>query len=47
MTAIPELVELLEIEGSTITIDAVGATENIMNAIHGNGGEFVLQVKKN
>lgn len=47
MAAIPELVELLEIEGSTITIDAVGATENIMNAIHGNGGEFVLQVKKN
>ncbi len=47
MTAIPELVELLEIEGSTITIDAIGATENIMNAIHDNGGEFVLQVKKN
>lgn len=47
MTAIPELVELLEIEGSTITIDAIGATENIMNAIHDNGGEFVIQVKKN
>ncbi len=47
MTAVPELVELLEIEGSTITIDAVGATENIMNAIHDNGGEFVLQVKRN
>lgn len=47
MTAVPELVELLEIEGSTITIDAIGATEPIMNAIRGNGGEFVLQVKKN
>lgn len=47
MTAIPELVELLEIEGSTITIDAIGVTENIMNTIHDNGGEFVLQVKKN
>lgn len=47
MAAVPELVELLEIEGSTVTIDAVGATENIMNAIHANGGEFVLQVKKN
>lgn len=47
MTAVPELVELLEIEGSTITIDAIGATENIMNAVHDNGGEFVLQVKKN
>ena len=47
MTAIPELVELLEIKGSTITIDAIGVTENIMNAIHDNGGEFVIQVKKN
>lgn len=47
MTAVPELVELLEIEGSTVTMDAIGATENIMNAIHDNGGEFVLQVKKN
>lgn len=47
MTAIPELVELLEIEGSTVTTDAIGATENIMNAICDNGGEFVIQVKKN
>lgn len=47
MAAVPELVGLLEIEGSTITMDAIGATENIMNAIHDNGGEFVLQVKKN
>ena len=47
MTAIPELVKLLEIEGSTITIDAIGATETIMNTIRDNGGDFVLQVKKN
>lgn len=38
MTAIPELMELLEIKGSTITIDAIGATGNILNAIHDNGG---------
>lgn len=47
MTAIPALLEMLEIEGSTVTIDAIGATEKIMNAIHDNGGEFVLQIKKN
>ena len=47
MTAIPEMAEILEIEGSTITIDAIGATEKIMEAIHDNGGEFVLQIKKN
>ncbi len=47
MTAIPLLIELLEMKGSTITIDAIGATGNIMNAIHDKEGEFVLQVKKN
>lgn len=47
MTAIPELAEMMEMEGSTVTIDAIGATENIMNAVCNNGGEFVLQVKRN
>ena len=47
MTAIPLLVKQLEMEGSTITIDAIGATGNIMNAIRDSEGEFVLQVKKN
>ena len=46
MTAIPLLVKLLEMKGSTVTIDAIGATANIMNAICDNEGEFVLQVKK-
>lgn len=44
---IPALVEMIDMEGSTVTIDAAGATENIMDAIHGSGGDFVLQVKKN
>lgn len=47
MTAIPQLLERIDIEGSTITIDAIGATGNIMEGIHSNGGEFVLQIKKN
>ena len=47
LAAIPEAIGILEIEGSTVTIDAVGTTEKIMDAIHDNGGEFVLQVKKN
>ena len=47
MTAIPELVEMMEIDGSTVTVDAIGATGNIMDAIHCGGGDFVLQVKKN
>ena len=47
MTAIPELVSMLETEGSLITVDAIGATERIMNAIHNNGADFLLQVKGN
>lgn len=47
MTAIPELIEMLEISGSTITTDAIGATERIMNTICGMDADFVLQVKGN
>lgn len=47
MAAIPALVEMIEMEGSTITIDAIGATENIMNAVCNSGGKFVLQIKRN
>lgn len=47
ITAIPKLVENLNIEGSLITIDAIGTTRGIMEAIHKGGGNFLLQVKKN
>lgn len=47
MTAIPELLMMLEISGSTVTVDAIGATENIMNAVCNGGADFVLQVKGN
>lgn len=44
---IPALMDLIGIDGSVVTIDAVGATENIMDAICNNRGDFVLQVKRN
>lgn len=44
---IPALMDLIGIDGSVVTIDAAGATENIMEAVCNNGGDFVLQVKKN
>lgn len=47
MTAIPELFEILEIRDSTITIDAIGTTNTIMDSICSKGGHFLLQVKKN
>jgi len=46
-TAIPELIEMLEIEGSTVTIDAIGTTGTIMETIEEKNGYFLLQVKKN
>ncbi len=45
MTAIPELLSMLEIEGSIITADAIGAAERIMKEIHDDGADFLLQVK--
>lgn len=44
---IPDFLDILEIAGSIVTIDAIGATVDIMNTICGNGGDFVLQVKDN
>lgn len=47
ITAIPELIEMLDIEGSTVTIDAIGTTGRIMDFIDEKNGYFLLQVKKN
>lgn len=47
MTAIPKLLELLDITGSTVTIDAIGATEAILSMIDEKNGYFVQQIKKN
>ena len=46
ITAIPKLLELLNIRESTVTIDAIGTTSNIMNTIRANGAEYLLTVKK-
>ena len=47
ITAIPELLKLLDIRGSVITIDAIGTQTAIMEQIHEQEGHFVLTVKKN
>ena len=44
---IPELLKLLDIKGSTVTIDAMGHRTAIMEQIHEQGGHFVMAVKKN
>ena len=49
ITAIPKLIDLLDIEGKIITIDAIGTQENICNLITSKSkkGNYILKVKDN
>lgn len=47
ISTIPDLLKLLEMDNSVITIDAIGTQTNIMNSIVSLGGHFVLMVKRN
>lgn len=47
ITAIPKLLQLLNIDGNTFTIDAIGTQKRIEEMIISQGGHFILQVKKN
>ena len=47
ITAIPQLLEMLDTEENVFTIDAIGTQKKIEEKIVSNGGHFVLQVKKN
>jgi predicted transposase YbfD/YdcC len=47
ITAIPELLALLEIRGATVTIDAAGCQRKIAAAIVDKGADYVLALKGN
>lgn len=47
ITAIPDLLDIIDIEGATVTIDAIGTQEKIVNKIVDKGGHYVLKVKDN
>lgn len=47
ITAIPELLDFLEIEDATITIDAMGCQKNIVKKIKERNAEYILAVKEN
>ncbi len=47
ITAIPRLLEMLDITGSVVTIDAMGCQKTIAEGIVDQGGHYVLQVKGN
>jgi predicted transposase YbfD/YdcC len=47
ITAIPAVLQLLDLKGCTVTIDAMGCQTAIANQIVRQGGEYVLAVKDN
>jgi predicted transposase YbfD/YdcC len=47
ITAIPRLLELLDIKGALVTIDAMGCQKEIAKKIIDGGGDYLLAVKDN
>jgi predicted transposase YbfD/YdcC len=47
ITAIPRLLELLDLHGALVTIDAMGCQKDIAKQIVESGGDYVLAVKEN
>ena len=47
ITAIPELLQLLDLRGAIVTIDAMGCQKKIAEQIVKDGGDYVLAVKDN
>jgi predicted transposase YbfD/YdcC len=47
ITAIPKLLELLDVSGAIVTIDAMGCQKDIAAKIRAGGGDYVLSVKDN
>jgi predicted transposase YbfD/YdcC len=47
ITAIPELLGLLDVSGAVVTIDAMGCQREIAGLIREGGGDYVLAVKQN
>ena len=47
ITAIPQLLRLLDLEGCVVTMDAIGCQTEIAETIMGQGADYVLAVKDN
>jgi predicted transposase YbfD/YdcC len=47
ITAIPELLKLLDLAGAVVTIDAIGCQKKIAAQIADQGGDYLLQLKGN
>lgn len=47
ITAIPKLLKMLELDGTIVTIDAIGCQREIARQIVNGGGDYMLAVKEN
>ena len=47
ITAIPALLKVLELNGSIVTIDAMGCQRSIVKSIVEQEGDYVITLKKN
>jgi predicted transposase YbfD/YdcC len=47
LEAVPRLLEMLQLEGAIVTLDAMSCQHNIVEQIVGQGGDFVISVKGN
>src|SRR5262249_61910009 len=47
ITAIPELLKLLDLHGALVSIDAIGCQKGIAQQIRDQGGDYLLAVKDN
>ena len=47
ITAIPELLDMVDVRGSIVTIDAMGCQQNIAKKIVEKGADYVLSLKEN
>src|SRR6056297_489814 len=47
ITAIPKLLEVLDLKGALVTIDAMGCQKEIAAKIVAGGGDYILAVKEN
>jgi len=47
ITAIPELLKLLDVKGAIVTIDAMGCQADIAEAIYGQKADYILALKGN
>lgn len=47
ITAVPKLLELLDLNGAIVTVDAMNCQKQTASKIIAGGGDYVMQVKKN